>query len=177
MKWLYINNHPAQKDVYEYKLNLGTMDYFVFLEAGKRNIENKLISIKSSATNTAIPLYQNLIWPMETQVSRAIETYTQTTEKKEKYSGTFCDMQMSEGDRHQMSGYYDYNAEDKKVTFALILTNGQTSGSVSTMTKIVLGISEDNDWGNDLLISCDTHRHISALGEIKVVIRSLFRSA
>ena len=163
--------------MYEYKLNLGTMDYFVLLEAGKRNKENKLIAIKSHITNTAIPLYQNLIWPMESQVSTAIEMSAQTTENKENYFGTFCNMQLSEGNRHQMSGSYNYNAEDKKVTFDLILTNGQTSGNVSEMTKIVLGISEDNEWGNDLLISCDTHRHISALGQIKVIISILFMIA
>ena len=67
-----------------------------------------------------------------------------------------------------------------KADFSSVLrvkTDVKEGISDKTMTKIVLGISEDNDWGDDLLISCDTHRHISALGEIKVVRRSLFRSA
>ena len=82
---------------------------------------------------------------------------------------TFCNIEISEEQKHHISGRYLYNAAEKKVTFDLKLkvdkAEERKSGSIQ---MIALGISEDDNWGNDLLITCDTQPHISAFGLQKV---------
>ena len=72
---------------------------------------------------------------------------------------------------NEVSGGYRFDALDKKVTFELRLnTSRSKEGYSSPIQKILLGFSEDEIWGNDFIISCDTHRHMSAFGQWKVLI-------
>ena len=285
----------------EYALNLGSSDYFMFLDAGLRNDKtSSVISLKSYQSNSAIPLYQNSVWPRsevaeeipladatmlsnwprsevaeetpladatmvsnwprsevaeeipladatmvsnwprsevaeetpladatmvsnwprsevaeetpladatmvsphisldtkiandsrvspkisldpqisgDSRLSTNIPLNTHVADDSWPFSElppalqfvTFCNIEISEEQKHHISGRYLYNAAEKKVTFDLKLkvdkAEERKSGSIQ---MIALGISEDDNWGNDLLITCDTQPHISAFGLQKV---------
>jgi hypothetical protein len=71
-----------------------------------------------------------------------------------------------------LSGAYSYDANSKKITFELKL-NYLKPNNKPPIQKIVLGFSEDDAWGDDMVISCDTHPHISAFGHYKVKVFSV----
>lgn len=68
-------------------------------------------------------------------------------------------------------GAYRYDHDSKKITFELKLRIDEPNEDNQTpLQMIVLGFSEDDKWGDDLIISCDLHPHISAFGRRKVTL-------
>ena len=168
----------AEKD-YGYQFNFGLNKYYVILDAGTSlGTDGKPISFKTYESDSPISLNQNLIWPhvdavMETYSEVKLSTFlpTQIT-VPESSVNQFCSgtsPEQSDMGRNDVSGGYVFNPSEKKVTFELKLnTTRSKEGYSSPLQKILLGFSEDKTWGNDLVISCDTHRHISAFGQWKV---------
>ena len=166
---------------YEYKYDFGTKKYHVILDAGvSLSADGKSESFLNYESESPISLNQNLTWP---NVDAVKETYSEDDLAVVKPTrpvvikmpiNKFCkatspeqpDMGMNE-----VSGGYRFDASDRKVTFELRLnTSRSKEGYSSPIQKILLGFSEDDTWGNDFVISCDTHRHMSAFGQWKVVV-------
>ena len=89
-----------------------------------------------------------------------------------KPTNSFCKAispEMSDMGTNEVSGAYVFDASEKKVFFEIkLVTKRSKEGYSSPVQKILLGFSEDEKWGNDFVISCDTHRHMSAFGQWKV---------
>ena len=158
---------------------MGTSKYFILLDAGRRDKEtNGLISIKSYGSETAIPLNQNLAWPHSEAVKEIsfgepnLPSKPPNIHRQTSSMNSFCSdvtMDQSRNVYSDLSGTYNYNADSKKVTFELKLnTTNPNEGNKPPIQMIVLGFSDDDEWGEDLIISCDTHPHISAFGNWKV---------
>ena len=140
--------------------------------------DGKLLSFKKYESDSPISLNQNLVWPHVDAVKEmysedSLSTFTPTEiTVPELLLNNFCtgtSPEQSDTGKNEVSGGYVLNALEKKVTFELRLnTSRSKEGYSSPLQTILLGLSEDKNWGNDLVISCDTHRHISAFGQWKV---------
>ena len=166
---------------YEYKYDFGTKNYHVILDAGMSlSSDGKAESFLSYESKSPISLNRNLVWPnvdavreTNSEENLAVVKPTRPVVTKTPINN-FCKVTSPEQPdmgMNEVSGGYRFDALDKKVTFELRLnTSRSKEGYSSPIQKILLGFSEDEIWGNDFIISCDTHRHMSAFGQWKVLI-------
>ena len=166
---------------YEYKYDFGTKKYHIILDAGiSLSADGKADSFLTYESKAPISLNQNLVWPNVDAVKEYYSEDNLAVVKPTRPAVTktpinnFCNATSPEQPDmgiNEVSGGYRFDASDKKITFELRLnTSRSKEGYSSPIQKILLGFSEDDTWGNDFIISCDTHRHMSAFGQWKVVV-------
>ena len=147
--------------------------------------DGKSESFITYASEYPIPLNQNSIWPqndapkdINSEYNTAIAKPTRPIDKNQP-TKNFCTESSPEKldiGLNEVSGAYVFDSSSQKVIFELRLnTTRSKKGYSSPIQKILLGFSEDKEWGNDFVISCDTHRHMSAFGQWKV--KYIFRSS
>ena len=130
------------------------------------------------ASEYPIPLNQNSIWPqndapkdIDSEYNTAIAKPTRPIDKNQPTKNFCTESSPKKLDigLNEVSGAYVFDSSRQKVIFELRLnTTRSKKGYSSPIQKILLGFSEDKEWGNDFVISCDTHRHMSAFGQWKV---------
>ena len=140
--------------------------------------ERKSESFITYGSEYPIPLNQNLIWPQNDAPEHINSEFTTDIAKptrpiaKKQPTQNFCTASTPEKldiGLNEVSGAYVFDSSHQQVIFELRLnTTRSKEGYSSPIQKMLLGFSEDKDWGNDFVISCDTHRHMSAFGQWKV---------
>ena len=148
--------------------------------------DGKAESFLTYESESAMSLNQNLVWPnvdavRETKSKDNLAVVKPTRPVATKMPiNNFCKATSPEQPDmglNEVSGGYRFDASDRKFTFELRLnTSRSKEGYSSPIQKILLGFSEDDTWGNDFIISCDTHRHMSAFGQWKVLFFHDFNS-
>ena len=157
---------------YLYTYSFGENNYFILLEAGKRDkLTNDLDTMVSAASEYAIPFTKPYSWSNAgTEQPIPEENWPlETTIIPPKFV-EFC---LEDG---KMSGSYHYNSKAKTVTFKIKLDlSGSKQQRQTELQYISLGLSEDEKWGDALMFSCDSHAAISAFGHWKVIIFDIKR--
>ena len=149
------------------------------MDAGiSQGTDGKSESFITYESEYPIPLNQNLIWPQNDAAKRINFEYRTSIAKptrpidKKQPTHNFCIASSPENlniGLNEVSGAYVFDSSHQQVFFELRLnTTRSKEGYSSPIQKMLLGFSEDKDWGNDFVISCDTHRHMSAFGQWKV---------